>query len=570
MIDDLFPLFRREWILRDDGDVLVVDKPSGLSTHEVEPGDTDHAVARLSAHLRARGERDYLGIHQRLDKDTSGVLLFARRPEVNKALAAEFEGRHVGKEYTACVILPKSAPQRGTLRGFLVKEKGGVVSVHPRKPARGASQEAVTHYQVLRRSGDRALLSVRPETGRMHQIRAQLAAARMPVAGDALYDGPPAPRLLLHAKSLSLKHPVSGDRITITAPVPGPFSRWVDGDDRLPTSAPEIADRLRIAAYKRAGLFHAAMPSGERATTAFRVANGGGDDLPGVQIDLYDRYLVVSLGSPEAESVQEAILDAAASLGAEGVYLKNRPKQASVLTDAEREARCPKVPVRGAPAPDEFLVRESGLSYLVRLGDGLQTGLFVDQRDNRLRIRALAGGLSVCNLFAYTGAFTVAAVAGGAARTVTVDVAAAPLVRAKRNLELLGPEAIPGGESAHVFLDVDALFWLKGAVKRGERFDLVIVDPPSFATTKTSTFSAKDDLGKVLSLCLQITKPGGRVLASTNHRGISRARLRRTIHDAARDAGRDLWQVKDLPGSVDFPPEPGAEPAMKSVLVTAG
>jgi 23S rRNA (cytosine1962-C5)-methyltransferase len=210
-------------------------------------------------------------------------------------------------------------------------------------------------------------------------------------------------------------------------------------------------------------------------------------------------------------------------------------------------------------------VREGGLAFHVRLGDGLQTGLFLDQRDNRRRVRDLAGGLSVLNLFAYTGAFTVAAIAGGAKRTVTVDVSAAVLARAKKNLDLLGAD-----EAHHTLIDVDALVFLKGAIKRGERYDLVILDPPSFATTKTSTFSAKDDLGKVVALALQVTDSGGRLLVSTNHRGIGRMRLRRTIHEAARDARRDLWQVKDLPAASDFPPDPFAEPAMKSALVTVG
>lgn len=565
MIGDLFPLFRAEWILRDDGDVIVIDKPSGLSTHEIEPGDLDHAVARLSAYLRARGERDYLGIHQRLDKDTSGVLLFARRPEVNKALAAEFEGRRIEKDYVAAVILPRGAPPKGTLRGYLVKEKGGVVSVHPKKPLRGPAQEAITHYRVLEKQGDRALLAVTPETGRTHQIRAQLAHANMPVAGDVLYGGPASARLLLHARGLSLKHPTTGKSFSVTSSLPGAFARWVKGKTELPDSTTEIEERLRIAAWKRTGIHTEALPDGRPATTAFRLANGGGDDVPGVQVDLYDRWLVVSLTSPEAEARKEAILDAAAALGAEGVYLKVRPKQASVLKETDRDARCPKVAVRGTSAPDEFLVYESGLGFLVRLGDGLQTGLFLDQRDNHLRVQKLAGGLTMCNLFAYTGAFTVFAVAGGAVRTVTVDVAAAPLQRARKNLDLLG-----ANEKDHSMLDVDALFWLKGAVKRGDKFDVVVLDPPSFATTKTSTFSAKDDLGTVLSLALQITAEGGRLLAATNHRGISRQRLRRSIHDAARACGRDLWQVKDLPGSVDFPPEPGFEPAMKSVLVTVG
>ncbi len=564
-LETLFPLFRDAWILHDDGDVIVVDKPTGLSTHETEPGDQDNTVARLASSLRARGQRDYLGIHQRLDKDTSGVLLFSRNPERNRALAAEFEGRRIEKHYVAAVVMPKGTPPKGTLRGFVVKEKGGVVAIHARKPPRGAAQEAITHYRILDRRADRALLAVKPETGRMHQIRAQLAHAGMPVAGDVLYGGPAAPRLMLHAERLALAHPKTGDRLDISSPLPAAFRRWLAGDAALPSSAPEIEERLRAAAEKRTGIFRKTTPEGERATTTFRLANGAGDDLPGVQVDLYDRFLVVSLVSPEAEAVKDAVLDAAFALGPEGVYLKVRPKQASVVSDEERASRTPKTAVRGASAPEELLVRENGLGYLVRLGDGLQTGLFLDQRDNRERVRALSGGLRVLNLFGYTGAFSVAAAAGGATKTVTVDVSALVLARARKNLELLGAP-----EKDHLLLDVDALFWLKGAAKRGEEYDLVIVDPPSFATTKSSTFSAKDDLGTVLSLALRVTAKGGRLLASTNHRGISRARLRRALHEAARDAGRDLWQAKDLPGTVDFPPEPGFEPAMKSLLATAG
>lgn len=564
-LPDLFPLFRQSWVLLDDGDVILVDKPTGLPTHETEPGDQDHAVGRLAAWLRARGERDYLGIHQRLDKDTSGVLLFSRNPEKNRALAAEIEGRRAEKEYVAGVVLPKGAPQKGTLRAWLAKEKGGVVGVYPRKPARPGAQEAITHYRVIDRRGDRALLSVVPETGRMHQIRAQLAHAGFPVAGDVLYDGPPAARLLLHASRLALAHPSGKGRIDVSSKPPGSFGRWLRGDLALPDSAADIEARLRLAAEKRTALFLPVSPDGERETTAFRLANGAGDELPGVEVDLYDRFLVVSLVSPEAEARKDAVLDAANALGADGVYLKIRPKHASVLSPAEREARTPREAVRGSSAPEEFLVRERGLGFFVRLGDGLQTGFFLDQRDNRRRVRELASGLSVLNLFAYTGAFTVAAVAGGASRTMTVDVAAAPLARAKKNLELVG-----ASEKEHALVDVDALVFLKGAVKRGEQYDLVILDPPSFATTKTSTFSAKDDLGKVISLAIQVTAPGGRLLVSTNHRGIPRMKLRRTIHEAARDARRDLWQVKDLPGTVDFPPEPGFEPAMKSALVTVG
>jgi len=169
----------------------------------------------------------------------------------------------------------------------------------------------------------------------------------------------------------------------------------------------------------------------------------------------------------------------------------------------------------------------------------------------------------VLNLFAYTGAFTVAAAAGGARATVTVDVARAALAWARRNLDAIGADP-----AAHVVVEADVFPWLKAAARAGERFDLILLDPPSFATTKKSRFSAESDYAELAALALGVLAPGGRLLACTNHRGISRARLRRRLHEAARDAGCEVAQMKDLPDPVDFPPEPGAEPHLKSVLVT--
>ena len=103
---------------------------------------------------------------------------------------------------------------------------------------------------------------------------------------------------------------------------------------------------------------------------------------------------------------------------------------------------------------------------------------------------------------------------------------------------------------------------------RGEPFDLILLDPPSFATTKQSRFSASGDYVKLAALAFHALAPGGRLLACTNHRGIARSRFRRFLHEAARDSGREVVQMKDLPDPEDFPPEPGHEPHLKSVLVT--
>jgi 23S rRNA (cytosine1962-C5)-methyltransferase len=557
---DLWPVFRERWILHEDADILVLDKPAGIPTHAPDPSRADDVVTRLQAFLRARGdERAYLGTHQRLDTGTSGVLLFTRRKEANAAIAEQFEKRRAVKTYTACVEAPSKALGRAgemVLRHRLAPDKDGLMRALP-GGARGG-QEAVTHVRVLKRHEGRTLVELRPETGRTHQIRVQLAAIGAPIAGDADYGGPPATRLLLHASELQIKHPSSGRTAAFRAPLPDAFEAWLEGREGPLSGGPDAIERaLRDAAERRYAI--ATLPE----TTALRIANGEGDGIPGVAVDVYGDYLVVSISSEEAEQAREAILDAAARLGARGVYVKLRPKHASVIVDSRRGDIAPRAAVRGESAPESFCIMELGLPFEVRLGDGLSTGIFLDQRENRRRVREQAKGKRVLNLFAYTGAFSVAAAAGGALETATVDVSRSALDWARRNLDAIGADA-----KSHALIEADALVWLKAAARGRERFDLVLLDPPSFATTKQSRFSAANDYRALAALAMGVIAPGGRLLACTNHRGIVRAKLRRYLHEAARDAGRSVAQMKDLPDPVDFPPEPGREPAMKSVLVT--
>jgi 23S rRNA (cytosine1962-C5)-methyltransferase len=556
----LFPAFRAERLLFEDADLVVVDKPAGVPTHAPDAGRVDDAVSRLEAFLGARdGAKPYLGIHQRLDRDTSGVLLFTRRKEANPGVAREFEGRKVKKTYVACVARAPGRGKEGVLEHAIAKGEGGAVRVLPKGDRRG--QAAVTRWKVLEAApkGDRVLLEVVPETGRTHQIRAQLAFVGAPIVGDPLYGGAPARRLLLHATALGLAHPSTGKPVRFRAPVPAAFEEWLRGVD--PKGALGDAGRvealLREAADARYGV--AMLPE----TTCFRIANGGGDGLPGVAVDVYGDHLVVSLSSPEAEAAREAILDAAARLGAAGVYLKVRPKDSSRVVDTRREELAPRDAVRGTSAPEAFTVHELGLPFEVRLGDGLSTGVFLDQRENRRRVREASKGLRVLNLFAYTGPFTVAAVLGGARASSTVDVSRGVLAWARRNLDAVGADA-----AAHETVEADAIGWLDAAAKRGERYDLAVLDPPSFATTKSSRFSAESDYRPLAARVLRVLGPGGRLVACTNHRGIARLKLRRLLHEAAREAGREVAQMKDLPDPVDFPAEPGAECHLKSVLVT--
>jgi 23S rRNA (cytosine1962-C5)-methyltransferase len=169
----------------------------------------------------------------------------------------------------------------------------------------------------------------------------------------------------------------------------------------------------------------------------------------------------------------------------------------------------------------------------------------------------------VANLFSYTCAFTVAAALGGAARTVSVDASMAALERGRANLAHAG--VLDRGE--HAFVADDAFRWLARAAKRADRFDLVILDPPSYSTTSRGRFVASSDYAALAAQAIAVLAPGGRLLACTNHRGISPSRFRRVLFDAARAAGRDVTRMRDFVQPPDFPVPPGGEPHMKSALV---
>ncbi|MBE7482987.1 MAG: class I SAM-dependent methyltransferase [Polyangiaceae bacterium] len=533
-----------ERVVVRDADVLVVDKPRGIVVHGGDEARADDLVSRLGSWLEARGEPGYLGVHQRLDKDASGILFFTRRRELNAAVARDMEGHAARRVYVAAVT-DGGLPTEGTLAHQLSHEKGGITRVIPR-----GGQRAVARYRVLARAAGRALIELRPETGRTHQLRAQLAAVRSPIAGDRLYGGARANRLMLHGRELEL--PSLGRRFECA--VPESFETWLaDGEVGLGDRT-QLERALRDALCLRAPLF-------ERAT-AFRLCNGAGDELPGVVVDRYADFAVLAVSSDEAVARAQEIAQALVALGARGVYLKLRERADQRRVDPEKNA--PRMPVAGEPSGDELVVSEGDLDFPVRLGDGLSTGLFVDQRDNRELVRRFAGGKRVLNLFSYTCSFSVAAARGGAREVVSVDLAQPALERGRRAFEQTGLDP-----AQHRFYQEDCVAWLGRARRKGERFGLVILDPPSFGTRgKRGTFDMDKGFAAVAADALAVLESGGRLLAVTNHRKTSRERLRKLLHEAARASNVELSQMKDLPSPLDCPDGPDGPTPMKSVLCT--
>lgn len=532
-------------VLADDPQFLVVDKLAGIPVHGGDERALDDLIGRLRARDAARGGSGYFGVHQRLDKEVSGLLFLNRNPADNRLIAEETAARRIERRYLALVAPARAARAlggSGTLEHQLAPTKGGVTRV-----VKVGGQRAVTHYRVRDRTQDRALVSVRLETGRKHQIRAQLAHIGYPVVGDALYGGAPAPRLMLHCEGLRLP---AFAREFSCAP-PDYLMRWYESPGSR--SIAGLAGLLVDAGCLRWQL--------AGTTEAFRLVNDSADLMPGVTVDVYGDYAALSLASDAAFERRDALAEALLEAGARGVYLKTRVR--ADLRRQQASALAPEAPLAGTPTPTpELCVREGQLKLAVDLADGLSTGLFVDQRDNRARVGAHSRGFAVLNLFAYTCSFSVAAALGGAREVVSVDLSKRALERGRKNFELNGLDP-----KAQRFIAEDALKWLERAARRGERFDLAIVDPPSFSSQGKGTFSVAKRYVELVCAVLRILGPAGTLLAVTNHKKTSTARLRAMLLEAAERAGRPVASLRSLKSPIDCPDtELGPHPSKSAWL----
>ncbi len=215
-------------VLYEDDDLIAVAKPAGVVMHataDARRPDLFNAVRDLLA-------LPYLGLHHRLDVDTSGVVLFTKRERANAGLAEQFARGAVTKVYHAIVGRPRrEVPRRWRVENRLAMTGGGRTA---RMWEAAAGAHAATGFSILDRLPGALLVEARPETGRKHQIRAHLAGSHLPILGDARYGGMTraggclASRVMLHAFSLSLRHPITGVPLTITCPYPADFTDLLD------------------------------------------------------------------------------------------------------------------------------------------------------------------------------------------------------------------------------------------------------------------------------------------------------------------------------------------------------
>ncbi|MEX2572350.1 MAG: class I SAM-dependent rRNA methyltransferase [Gemmatimonadota bacterium] len=305
-----------------------------------------------------------------------------------------------------------------------------------------------------------------------------------------------------------------------------------------------FAERVRLAHELR-------LPLLQTGTDGYRVIHGENDQMPGLVADRYGDSLVVKLYTASwiphlgwvLESLQSLLAPERIILRASRAVQK-QPSDLFGLGDGQV--------LSGTATSAPVLFRENGLIFEADLIGGQKTGFFLDQRDNRRRVERLCEGRSVLNVFAYTGGFSVYAARGGAREVTSLDISAPALRAAERNFAH-NQHVEPVSAAVHHRLRGDAFKRMAELAGQGTRYDVVILDPPSFAKAKDEIDGAMRSYRKLTRLALGILSPGGTLVAASCSSRVGAESFARAVTDSAGDAGRPLRILEQTGHAIDHP-----------------
>src|SRR5437588_1267375 len=508
-------------ILFEDEHLLVIHKPAGMNTHAPSP----YAGEGIYDWLRNREARwTNLAIIHRLDKGTSGLMVFAKTAVANRSLTEQFAQRLVSKRYL--LVTDRAVGKQSLIaRSNLVK----VGSKYLSRPIHAGGDLAETEFKLLRVADGRTYLESRPLTGRTHQIRVHAAEQGFPILGDELYGGTPAHRLWLHAEELSFRHPATSEPLSFRAPAD------FEADART---------ALRDAIID------------PEKTNAYRLIHGSSDKWPGWYVDRLGPFLLSQSETSLNAGQRIWLAKLIQQIGARGAYHKTVTRK---VRQSNLDAASPQL-VAGEAASGFFQVKENGVTYELSFDEGYSVGLFLDQRDNRRRflVNHIAAGFplfaeasqktEVLNTFAYTCGFSVCAALAGASVT-SLDLSKKYLKWGKRNFVLNGLDP-----AEHDFIYGDVFDWMKRMGKKRRGFDAIILDPPTFSQSKEfGIFRAEKDYPKLVGLALTLMKSRGVLLASTNAAKWAPEDFVNCLKSTIAKAKRKIIQMHYAPQPTDFP-----------------
>jgi 23S rRNA (cytosine1962-C5)-methyltransferase len=526
-------------VIFEDEHLLVVAKPTGWNTHAPSP----YAGEGIYDWLKNREPRwSSLAIIHRLDKETSGVMVFGKSPIANKSLTEQFTQRRVHKKYL--LLTDREVPKKA----FTVKTN--LLRIGEKYASHANGETAETKFTPIVDSkfgnGRLKMVTAEPFTGRTHQIRVHAAENGFPILGDILYGGKSSSRVFLHASEIEFTHPATNSPMKFFAPVS------FDKEPRLALRSAIVEPEL---------------------TNAFRLIHGASDGWPGWFVEKLGDFLLSQSELPLSPKQNEELSRLAKIHSSRGAYHKilSRHVRQSKTSDAS-----PRL-IFGEAAPERFEILENGVRYEMSFDEGYSVGLFLDQRDNRRRFLTghIAANFSfseirnpkseILNCFAYTCGFSVCAAKAGA-RVTSLDLSKKYLEWGKRNFTLNGIDP-----AQHDFIFGDTFDWLRRLAKKGRTFDAIVLDPPTFSQSKEhGTFRANKDYGKLVTAALPVLKPDGVLFASTNAADWSPEKFLTEIETAIRTAKRKILKQHYVPQPPDFPIN-RAEPAyLKTVWLRIG
>ncbi len=278
--------------------------------------------------------------------------------------------------------------------------------------------------------------------------------------------------------------------------------------------------KIRTAIDKRRTFFDMV------GTNVFRLFNGEGDGIGGLTIDYYDGILVITWYSEGIYSFRDSIISALEQPipildGIKGIYQKKRFNDKGQFVEESSF-------LKSEQAPEPLIVEENAVKYAVYLDDGAMTGIFLDQKDVRGRIKNhYAKDMTVLNTFSYTGAFSIAAAIGGAKSTTSVDLAKRSLSKTREQF-LLNDIDLEGQD----IVVMDVFDYFKWAIKKEKLYDIAILDPPAFAKSKKMIFTVRKDYTWLVENAIELTTENGLIIASTNSASLDMKHFKRQVSQA--------------------------------------
>lgn len=498
----------------------MATKPSGYNTHS-----PDYGKKGFLELCEDEYQKKLYPVH-RLDKETSGLLLIAKTPELAKELTQLFEKQQVHKEYLFLTARNNEFEKLQT-KSFIQKKQNSFVS------DLGQPANAETEFHFLQKLGEHYLWKALPKTGKPHQIRLHAADLGIPVLGDQEHGGDPWPQMCLHAHKLQFTFQTQKYQFESTLPL------WA----QLPLRSEEA---LLCKAFDRREFIYGFSKLPDQS---FRLSHHENDKF---RIDQFGaQWWIYWYAENDPTETDLAIFKKWSEHFHKQYFVRKMLNRGQDPTTAKSW--------KSENWQSTWNAKENEATFQLRSETGLSPGLFLDQRENRQWLTKYSDTKNVLNLFSYTSGFSVISALSEASHVVSVDVSQNFLDWSKENFKAnqLDPEKFE-------FWCNDVLLFLKGCLRRKRKFDLIICDPPSFGRSKESVFNLSKQWESLLTSCLFVLNSKGLILFSNNYEGWDPHSMRKSLGKLSRDFSIQLTDA--APAGWDFE-TPDEEVLMKSVII---